>query len=114
METGIDSPETQPSDLSLRERKKRRTRARIADAAVVMFARKGFEAVSVADVAQAAEVSEQTVYNYFSTKEALVLDEAEAFAERFRAMVRERDGGMTVLDAVRAEALAFLSGLAQR
>jgi AcrR family transcriptional regulator len=99
---------------SLRERKKQRTRQRIADAAQALFASRGFDQVTVADVAQNADVSEQTVYNYFATKEALVLDESEVFAARFRAMVLERGESVSLLQAVRAEAIGLLTQLARR
>jgi AcrR family transcriptional regulator len=107
---------TDPEDLqaSLRSRKKQRTRQEIADAALLLFARRGFDAVAVADIARAAEVSEQTVYNYFKTKESLVFDEDEAFEARFVAMVRDRPKSQSLLDAVRAEARAFLIDLSRR
>ncbi|NGY57418.1 TetR/AcrR family transcriptional regulator [Lentzea sp. NEAU-D13] len=60
----------------LRERKKARTRAAIAASAAELFARNGFRAVTMIEVAEAAEVSEQTVYNHFPTKESLVFDRA--------------------------------------
>jgi AcrR family transcriptional regulator len=62
----------------LRERKKRATREAIADAAMKLFRARGFDAVTVADVARAADVSEKTVFNYFPAKEALILDRLEA------------------------------------
>jgi AcrR family transcriptional regulator len=62
----------------LRERKKAATRALIAACAARLFAVSGFRAVSMAEVALAAEVSEQTVYNHFPTKESLVFDRAPA------------------------------------
>ena len=62
----------------LRERKKRITRQLISDTATGMFLERGFEEVRVAEVAAACNVSEKTVYNYFPTKESLVLDRAEA------------------------------------
>jgi AcrR family transcriptional regulator len=99
---------------SLRSRKKQRTRQEIADAALLLFAQQGFDAVTVAEVAASAQVSEQTVYNYFKTKEALVFDEDEAFEARFAAMVRDRPKTMTLLDAVRSEARAFLDVLSRR
>jgi AcrR family transcriptional regulator len=99
---------------SLRSRKKQRTRQEIADAALLLFAKQGFDAVTVAEIAAAAQVSEQTVYNYFKTKESLVFDEEEAFETRFAAMVRERPKTMLLLDAVRSEAHAFLSALSRR
>jgi AcrR family transcriptional regulator len=58
----------------LRELKKARTRQLIADVAARLFAERGYERVLVSDVAREAEVSEQTVYNYFQTKEQLVID----------------------------------------
>jgi AcrR family transcriptional regulator len=99
---------------SLRSRKKLRTRQEIADAALLLFAKQGFDAVTVADIASAAEVSEQTVYNYFKTKESLVFDEDEAFEARFVTMVRERPKKHSVLDAARSEARAFLDSLSRR
>jgi AcrR family transcriptional regulator len=61
----------------LRERKKRLTRQLISDTATGMFLKDGFDAVRVADVAAASGVSEKTVYNYFPTKESLILDRYE-------------------------------------
>jgi AcrR family transcriptional regulator len=55
-----------------------------------------------------ADVSEQTVYNYFPTREQLVLDEDEAFEARLVAMIRDRPKGTSFVDAVRTEALCFL------
>jgi AcrR family transcriptional regulator len=60
----------------LRERKKAATRALIAACAARLFAAEGFRGVSMVEVALAAEVSEQTVYNHFPTKESLVFDRA--------------------------------------
>ncbi len=112
----LRTPESESLDLpaSLRSRKKQRTRQEIADAALLLFAKQGFDAVTVADVARAAEVSEQTVYNYFKTKESLVFDEDEAFEARFVAMVRDRPQTSSLLDAVRAHAQEFLDSLSRR
>lgn len=66
-------------ELGLRERKKQRTRAAIMDAALALFTSRGFEAVTTAEVARTAEVSEATVFNYFATKEDLVYDRLETF-----------------------------------
>jgi AcrR family transcriptional regulator len=62
----------------LRERKKRETRQRLSDTATEMFLERGFDAVRVAEIARACGVSEKTVFNYFPTKEALVLDLGDA------------------------------------
>jgi AcrR family transcriptional regulator len=86
-------------ELGLRERKKQRTRQLIADTARVLFAERGFEAVPVAEVARAAEVSEATVFNYFPTKEDLFYSGLEAFEEDLLSEIREREPGESVLDA---------------
>jgi len=95
----------------LRERKKQRTRSRIAAAAAELFAVRGYERVTVADVARAADVSEQTVYNYFPAKEHLVLDQDEALRDRLVRLVRDRPPGVSPAAAIRAEALAFVDGV---
>src|SRR5438105_4955214 len=70
-------PTTSRPTEGLRERKKRRLREQLSDTATRMFVERGFGAVRVKDVADACEVSEATVFNYFPTKEALVLDRLE-------------------------------------
>jgi AcrR family transcriptional regulator len=87
-------------------------RQHIADVAQHLFHERGFEAVTVADVALDAEVGEQTVYNYFATKEGLVFDEAGDFADRFVAMVVHRRPGESFVAALRRETHAFLDRLA--
>ena len=68
----------------VRELKKRETRRRIAETALRLFAGRGFDAVTVAEVARAAGVTEKTVFNHFETKEDLVYSEDRAFeAELF-------------------------------
>src|ERR1700691_423244 len=73
--TGLRSPA--PENLAitgLRDRKKRQMRQQLSDTATEMFLDRGFDAVRVVDVAGACDVSEKTVYNYFPTKESLILD----------------------------------------
>ncbi|BBC91547.1 TetR/AcrR family transcriptional regulator [Streptomyces griseofuscus] len=67
-----------PAPEGLRERKKRLTRQRLSDTATEMFLEHGFDGVRVAEIAQACGVSEKTVFNYFPTKESLILDLDEA------------------------------------
>jgi hypothetical protein len=69
----------------LRERKKAETRQRLSDTATRMFLDRGFDGVKVTEIAAACQVSEKTVYNYFPTKEALVLDRWKATAQALRA-----------------------------
>ena len=87
------------TELGLRERKKLRTRQLIADTAMRMFAERGFDAVPVAAVARAAEVSEATVFNYFPTKEDLVYRGMEAFEAELLAAVRDRPAGESIVAA---------------
>ena len=87
-------PTTQPG---LRERKKLATRRLIGDTARRLFVERGFEQVSVAEVARAAEVSEKTVFNYFPRKEDLIFWRFESFEEELLAAVREREVGESVL-----------------
>ncbi len=63
----------------LRERKKRQTRQHISDVATGLFLERGFDAVTIAEVAEAADVSVNTVYNYFPAKEDLFLDRSKAW-----------------------------------
>src|SRR6266480_202183 len=86
-------------ELGLRERKKQRTRELIEATARQLFIERGFEAVPVAEIARAAEVSEATVFNYFPTKEDLFYSRLEAFEEELLSAVRGREPGESVLTA---------------
>jgi AcrR family transcriptional regulator len=88
-----------PPTPGLRERKKQRTRELIAETARRLFVERGFENVSVAEIARVAEVSEKTVFNYFPTKEDLVYWRLESFEEELLAALRERASGESILDA---------------
>jgi AcrR family transcriptional regulator len=89
------------SATGLRERKKQRTREAIFESASRLFSERGFDAVTVADVARAADVSEMTVFNYFPTKEDLFFGGMEFFEERLLEAVRDRQRGASVLEAFR-------------
>ena len=95
----------------LRERKKRETRATIARAAMELFQARGFDAVTVADVARAADVSEKTVFNHFAAKEDLVF---VAGAERRAAIIEEiraLPAGASVVPPFRAATMAYLDAV---
>jgi AcrR family transcriptional regulator len=81
------------------ERKKQHTRQLIAEIARRRFAERGFEAVTVAEIAREAEVSEKTVFNYFPTKEDLVYWRLESFEQELLDTIRERGEGESALDA---------------
>jgi AcrR family transcriptional regulator len=73
--TALPSPQAGPAEAEgLRERKKRLMRQQLSDTATEMFMERGFDAVRVSEVAAACGVSEKTVFNYFPTKESLLLD----------------------------------------
>jgi AcrR family transcriptional regulator len=84
---------------SLRERKKQHTRQLIAGIARRRFAERGFERVTVAEIAREAQVSEKTVFNYFATKEDLVYWRLEAFEQELLDTIRDRAEGESVLEA---------------
>jgi AcrR family transcriptional regulator len=83
----------------LRERKKAQTRLLIAETARRLFRERGFEAVTVAEVAREADVSEATVFNYFPTKEDLFYGGLEAFEEELLSAIRDRRPGESAIDA---------------
>jgi AcrR family transcriptional regulator len=87
----------------LRESKKRETRQRISDIATEMFHARGFEAVTIDEIAVAANVSKVTVFNYFTRKEDLMLDrEDDLKLLFFREALRERPKGQSPIDALRS------------
>ena len=87
--------------MGLRESKKQRTRLTIADKAMQLFATRGFDHVTVAEVAAAADVSEKTVFNYFPTKEDLFYDEVPERQAALLAAIHERPPGESILSALR-------------
>ncbi|HEV2593107.1 MAG TPA: TetR family transcriptional regulator [Gaiellaceae bacterium] len=98
--------------MGLREAKKLATRQQIAGVAMRLFVTRGFDHVTVAEVAAEAGVSEKTVFNYFPTKEDLFFDEVP---ERMRALaegIRARPVEETVLHAMRRMQLAEVPRLA--
>jgi AcrR family transcriptional regulator len=87
-------------DDGLRERKKRRTRQQISDVATTLFVVRGFDHVTVSQIADIVGVSEKTVYNYFPTKESLVFDRTDETIERLVRALRERAPGESPTKAV--------------
>jgi AcrR family transcriptional regulator len=87
--------------MGLRELKKEQTRQLIADTAWRLFADRGFDRVTVAEIAREAQVAEATVFNYFPTKEDLFYGRLEAFGTRLADAVSARPAGEPVLAAFR-------------
>ena len=96
----------------LRERKRLETRRRIAEAARSLFFERGFDAVTVAAVADRADVSLGTVFNYFPAKEDLFFAGLQDFEHRLVDAVRERAPGQSALAAFRGVMLESSSRLA--
>lgn len=92
----------------LRELKKQQTRQAISDTATRLFMERGFEAVTIADIAAAAQVAKMTVTNYFPRKEDLALDHHEALTGSLARPVAERRPGESALAALRR---AFLDAV---
>ena len=87
----------------LRERRKQQTREAISDIATRMFAARGFDEVTIAQVAEAAGVAKMTVTNYFPRKEDLVFDRAEAVIRSLADVAASRAPGESLLAAIRRD-----------
>ncbi|WP_310728735.1 TetR family transcriptional regulator [Streptomyces sp. N2A] len=92
----------------LRERKKAQTRQRIAAVAWRLFAERGFEAVTVNEIAEAAEVAKATLFAYFPTKESLALQGVGD--DDLAGIVTRRPAGQSPLEALRAHCRALAAG----
>lgn len=97
--------------VGLRERKRQRTHDAVSAAAISLFLRHGYDQVSVADIAAAAEVSKPTLFRYFRSKEDLVLHRIADHKEEAARVVRQRPAHLTPLAALHEH---FLDGLARR
>jgi AcrR family transcriptional regulator len=92
----------------LRERKKQKTREEIARAAMKLFTKRGFDNVTVAEIAEAADVSEKTVFNYFPVKEDLFFSGGEARWAELLEEIREQPAGSSVVDPFRRATHRYL------
>jgi AcrR family transcriptional regulator len=95
----------------LRERKRQRTHDAVSAAAIALFLEHGFDRVSVADIAAAAEISKPTLFRYFASKEDLVLHRCADHEGEAARVVRQRPAHQTPLAALHEH---FLDGLARR
>ena len=100
-------------DIGRREAHKRATRAAIKDAAMRLVAEQGFEATTVRQIADAAEVTERTFYRYFDGKAGLVADEALDWMERLHRGIRERPTEEPPLQAVTRAMVALAAEIRQ-
>ncbi|MGK5115386.1 MULTISPECIES: TetR/AcrR family transcriptional regulator [unclassified Geodermatophilus] len=95
----------------LRERRRQQTRATIVDAAAELFAERGFDAVSVVEIAQRAGVVEKTVFNHFPVKEGLVFEADPPMRAALLGAVRSRPAGESVTAAAGTFVVRAMSGL---
>jgi AcrR family transcriptional regulator len=103
----MSSLDTSAANLGLRERKKQQTRESIARAALRLFAERGYDETTLADIAHAANVAPRTIFAYFESKEDILLCEENGFLSRLKRQLDERPAGTTTVDAIRE----FLSSL---
>jgi AcrR family transcriptional regulator len=91
----------------LRERKKQQTRERIASVALTLFAERGYDHTTLAEIAEAADVSPRTIFAYFQSKEDILFCDEPLMYERLERMLRERPTGATTVDALREFVASF-------
>ncbi|MDP5183416.1 helix-turn-helix domain-containing protein [Blastococcus sp. BMG 814] len=98
-----------PRGQGIREHRRQQTRARIVDAATDLFDARGFDAVSVVEIAQRAGVVEKTVFNHFPVKEGLVFDADPPMRAALLDAVRRRPAGESVAAAAGSFVVAAVS-----
>ncbi len=95
--------------FGLRERKKQKTRETISKVALELFDERGYEQTTIADIAEAAEVSPRTIFAYFPSKEDILFCDLPELHERLGRVLRERPEGTTALEALREFILGSLT-----
>jgi AcrR family transcriptional regulator len=90
-----------PAATGLRERKKRETRAALARAALELFAERGYDETTLAEIAEAAGVSTRTIFAYFPSKEDILFSTMQAMLEELARALAERPAGTDALSALR-------------
>ncbi len=98
------------ASTGLRERKKERTRTEIVEVATRLFLERGFDAVTVDEIAAEAEVSHRTFYRYFSCKEDLVLHDIRGALDDLRQAFAQRPAAEPVIESIRAVILELAAG----
>jgi AcrR family transcriptional regulator len=98
-------------EFGLRERKKARTRELIIERAMALFDERGFDHVTIADIAAAADIAPRTFFSYFPSKDAVVFHDFDVFFDGFRRQVGERPPGVSTLDVLRAFVADVIAGM---
>src|SRR5437763_16917971 len=97
----MESEATAPTKVGLRERKKQQTRDTIARVALELFAERGYDETTLAEIAEAADISPRTIFAYFDSKEEILFCDAPAQLEELRRALAQRPVGSTTIDALR-------------
>jgi AcrR family transcriptional regulator len=97
----MSSLDTHEAKLGLRERKKQQTREKIARVALELFAERGYDETTLADIAEAADVSARTIFAYYESKEDILFCEEAAFLDRLGTLFEGRPPDVTTIDVIR-------------
>ncbi|HYB27181.1 MAG TPA: TetR family transcriptional regulator [Solirubrobacteraceae bacterium] len=97
----MSSVETPSTKLGLRERKKQQTREKIARVALELFAERGYDATTLADIAEAAEVAPRTIFAYYESKDDILLCQEVSFLGELKRRLDARPPGTTTVDTLR-------------
>src|SRR5437588_10343881 len=103
----MDSTDTSLAKPGLRERKKQQTREKIAQVALQLFAERGYDQTTLAEIAEAADVSPRTIFAYFESKEDILFCDEPVMFERLRDTLEQRPAGATTIDALREFVSSF-------
>jgi AcrR family transcriptional regulator len=104
----------EPTHTGLRERKKRATRSALIAAAVRLFGRRGFDAVTIDEICAAIDVSPRTFFRYFGAKEHIVLHDVDVYKDAFSAALRAPRPGESARVTARRAAVAVAREIAAR
>ena len=94
----LDTDRTKPG---LRERKKQQTREKIARVALELFAERGYDETTLADIGEAADVSPRTIFSYYESKEDILFCDEGIFIDQLRDTLKQRPPGATTIDTIR-------------
>jgi AcrR family transcriptional regulator len=103
----MDSTETTLAKPGLRERKKQQTREKIAHVALQLFAERGYDETTLAEIAEAADVSPRTIFAYFESKEDILFCDEPLVYQRLEQTLKQRPPGATTVDALREFVSSF-------
>jgi AcrR family transcriptional regulator len=95
-----ESADVRPA-LGRRDRKRLETRNGLAAVALELFAERGFDAVTVNDIADRADVDPSTFYRHFGSKEAVIFSDLGDWTGRLRDAVRDQPAELPLLEAMR-------------